>query len=253
MWGQHGVHWVKSGLDYENQIMVYNNGNGKPGMDFSQIQLVDPPQESPGFYSKNDIEPYGPLEAETIYGDQGSENFYSAYLSNAQMLPNGNTLINAGSPGLIFEITNDREIAWEYEIPLFGDFPATQGQNISDNANFRAYKFGPDFPGFDGLELTPGLPIELNPNDCELISNTSESILLEPSVRYDAISQTIHVRSKSDAYKVIKLYSLNGNQVFQLFPKTPSSFFQVDVPTGIYALALIGHDGNISTHKILLH
>ena len=177
LWGQHGANWIADELEDGGKILIYNNGNGKPGEDYSQVQILNPPQDSLGFYTNANGLAYGPNELETIYGDLTHERFYSPYLSNAQRLNNGNTLINAGSPGRIFEIDEDRNIVWEYEIPLFGDFPASQGQIVNNNANFRAYKYTPDFIGFNGITIEPGAPIENNPTDCEL-TNT-EHLLAE--------------------------------------------------------------------------
>ena len=69
--------------------------------------------------------------------------FYSTYISGAQRLPNGNTLICEGVPGRIFEVTPQAEIVWEYINPHFADALAF-GTN---NAVFRAFRYGPElFP-----------------------------------------------------------------------------------------------------------
>ncbi|MCB0586453.1 MAG: aryl-sulfate sulfotransferase, partial [Phaeodactylibacter sp.] len=99
LFGQHGVHWIREGLPDAGKIMIYNNGNGRPGPDFSTVEILVPPQDSLGFYSIPEESPIGPELPEWVYGDRPGETFYSAYLSNAQRLSNGNTLINAGSPG----------------------------------------------------------------------------------------------------------------------------------------------------------
>ena len=161
LFGQHGVHWIPEGLPDAGKILIYNNGNQRPGTDYSTVEIITPPQNGDGSYPVPDSEPYGPEVAEWIYGNLTDENFFSPYLSNAQRLPNGNTLINAGSPGYVFEITPDKEVVWEYEIPLNGDTPGNQGQpGINNNSTFRAYRFGPFFPGFADLDLTPGNTIE---------------------------------------------------------------------------------------------
>lgn len=61
--------------------------------------------------------------------------FNSPYVAGAQRLPNGNTLICEGASGRIFEVTEDGEIVWEF-------------MNPERKALFRAYRYGPDFPGF---------------------------------------------------------------------------------------------------------
>lgn len=176
LFGQHGAHWIRDGLTDAGKIMLFNNGNGRPGTDYSTAEILTPPQDANGGYITSDANPFGPEEAEWMYGDQAEEGFYSPYLSNAQRLVNGNTLINAGSPGRIFEIDPDRNTVWQYEIPLFGDTPANQGGNVNNNANFRAYKYPSDYPGFEGVDLTPGATIENgeNPLGCEIFVGLEE-------------------------------------------------------------------------------
>lgn len=43
-----------------------------------------------------------------------SYKFYSPYISSAQRLANGNTLITEGSNGRLFEVTAAHELVWEY-------------------------------------------------------------------------------------------------------------------------------------------
>lgn len=252
LWGQHGVHWVKDGLDNEGQILIYDNGNGKPGEDYSQIQLLVPPQDQDGFYTLNENEPFGPLETNTIYGDIQSERFFSAYLSNAQQLSNGNLLINAGSPGRIFEVTPERDIAWEYEIPLFGDFPATQGQNVNDNANFRAYKYDKDFKGFDGLDVTPGLPIELDPEECDLMSDVEKVITHSYQVKYLANDQSIFISGDMNKVKSVSIYNMHGKLIKNIDRIDNWISLENKWPAGVYPVQLVFVDGMTFTQKLFI-
>ncbi|MDT5000382.1 MAG: hypothetical protein QOK12_2487, partial [Mycobacterium sp.] len=43
--------------------------------------------------------------------------FFSSFVSNAQRLPNGNTLITEGMHGRIFQITPSGRVVWEYLTP----------------------------------------------------------------------------------------------------------------------------------------
>ena len=58
---------------------------------------------------------------------------YSSFISSAQRLPNGNTLITEGSSGRIFEIAQQHEIVWEYISPYYG-------KQIKANLVYRAYR-----------------------------------------------------------------------------------------------------------------
>ena len=54
---------------------------------------------------------------------------------------------------------------WEYQSPLTSVNTLAQGDSVAGNRNvFKAYKYLPTYPAFDGKDLTPGLPLELNPN-----------------------------------------------------------------------------------------
>ena len=238
LWGQHGVNWIADDLEDGGKILIYNNGNGKPGTDFSQIQILDPPQDSLGFYRREANEAYGPSELETVYGDLNNETFYSAYLSNAQRLESGNTLINAGSPGRIFEIDADRNIVWAYEIPLFGDFPATQGQNVNNNGNFRAYKYPPDYPGFDGVDLTPGLPIEFDPNDCELMTDINDPEIPDYSVRYLDYSSQLEIKGEISRIAGIEVYDISGRLVERFNYVTKLLDLKDTYMPGIYIISI---------------
>jgi hypothetical protein len=211
LFGQHGVHWIEKGLLNEDKILIFNNGNGNPDGSYSQIQLIDPIKNDGQYYIENG-QSYGPVEANTLYGQNLSERFYSAYMSNAQQLPNGNILINSGSQGRIFEINPDNEIVWDYIIPLFGDVPANQGQTITSNNNFRAYKFGPDFPGFADKDLTPGLQIELNPEPCSIPLSNNSINFKNNDITYDALSNSL-ILSNIDA-KRLSVFDQMGRKVF---------------------------------------
>ncbi len=58
---------------------------------------------------------------------------YSPFISSAQRLPNGNTMICEGSNGRFIEVTKEGEIVWEYVSPYPGNIPGT-------NYVYRAYR-----------------------------------------------------------------------------------------------------------------
>lgn len=76
------------------------------------------------------------------YQEAFPPNFYSPRISNAQRLPNGNTLINEGSFGRFFEVMPGGEVVWEYVNPYFG--PATAAPAMQTNHVFRAYRYTED-------------------------------------------------------------------------------------------------------------
>jgi outer membrane protein assembly factor BamB len=87
------------------------------------------------------------------YCDEAKLNFWGPFISGCQRLPNGNTLICEGPFGRIFEVNSEKELVWEYVAPFYSPHPSNLGWN---NAIFRAYRYGPDYPGLKGRDLTPG-------------------------------------------------------------------------------------------------
>lgn len=66
--------------------------------------------------------------------------FFSPYISNAERLPNGNTLICEGSFGRIFEVTQAGEVVWEYVNPYFLEPISLPGTRVR-NTVFRAFRY----------------------------------------------------------------------------------------------------------------
>jgi len=255
LFGQHGANWIQDGYTDAGKILIFNNGNGRPGTDYSTGEIISPPQDADGGYIVPAVEPYGPDDSEWEYGHLWDENFYSSYLSNAQRLPNGNTLLNVGSRGIIFEIDANRDKVWEYIIPLFGDTPGTQGQNISSNSNFRAYKYAPNFSGFAGLDLTPGETIEIgeNPLACTFLTSIENEALVEMDIHYQPSSGTIQIHNPQRQQADFSLVDLMGRQLLNV--PINDLMHTVEVPThstGIYFIHIKTADGGIYTEKVFL-
>ena len=71
-------------------------------------------------------------------GSRDKTKFYSDYVSSAQRLPNGNTLITEGAFGRIFEVTPDYKTVWEYISPYY-----EKSENF--NLVYRAYRVPYDY------------------------------------------------------------------------------------------------------------
>ena len=135
---QHHPNMLENG-----NILVFDNGSHRPalGQGFippaSRVLEIDPATK----------------EIVWEYYDEERLNFWGPYISGCQRLSNGNTLICEGPFGRFFEVTADRELVWEYVSPFHSSYPPNLGRN---NAVYRAYRYGPDYPGLKGRELSPG-------------------------------------------------------------------------------------------------
>jgi len=57
------------------------------------------------------------------YADQSLFELFSPYISGAQRLANGNTLIGEGVHGRLFEVTREGEVVWEFVSPRLPPIP----------------------------------------------------------------------------------------------------------------------------------
>jgi len=134
--GQHGVEWVEKGCPGEGNILVFNNGNRNRG--YSTVDEIIPPIDESGNYIKEPGQAYGPDEAVWVYSTDKPSHLFSQMLSNAQRLPNGNTLICSANQGWFIEVSPDKNIVWQYKNIL---------PSPLNNAVARVHKYPKDFPG----------------------------------------------------------------------------------------------------------
>lgn len=147
---QHDATWIPGAKEGELRLLYFNNGGGRPGgKEFSSVEeLVLPLAGEKGFAREEDAA-FGPKEPAWSYSDPGK--FLSEFISGAQRLPNGNTLICEGKAGRVFEVTKEGGIVWEYLNPLGGEVePSPQGGKAPPKALFRAVRVPRNHPGLKG-------------------------------------------------------------------------------------------------------
>jgi hypothetical protein len=152
LFGQHNAHWIPKGFQGAGHLLLYNNGDGRTDGMYSTVDELVLPVDTQGRYALAAGAKYGPESAAWSYSAPNKTDFYSFNISGAMRLPNGNTLICAGAPGIIFEVTPEKKIVWQYNLPNFGE--GRGSKNV-----FRAIRVAPDFPGLKGKQLTPGKPL----------------------------------------------------------------------------------------------
>ncbi len=168
---QHHTQWIAPGLPGEGNILVFNNGFewGADSPGHSSIEEIIPPLDGYG-YRREPGEAYPPAEPVWTYTAEPASDFYSRIMSGVQRLPNGNTLICEAAKGTVFQVTPDGKTVWKYVYPITNqDIPLKQGDqptirlgnDIFNNAVYRAYWYAPDHPGLQKYDLTPGDAIEL--------------------------------------------------------------------------------------------
>ena len=145
MIGQHHAHMIPRGLPGEGHILVFDNGGwagyGSPNpgsptgaknalRDYSRVVEFDP-------VTLKIVWKYSPAEAGLVMPTDANR-FYSPFISSAQRLPNGNTMITEGSGGRIIEVTAEHDLVWEYISPYWG-------KHFRMNMVYRAYRAPYDY------------------------------------------------------------------------------------------------------------
>ncbi len=142
--GSHNAHIIPKGLPGEGNLLLFDNGGwagyGSPDQVSKTGNLINRRD-----YSR--VLEINPVTLETVWEFDpakmgyktpfNAHYFYSPLVSNAQRLPNGNTLISEGVNGRILEVTSDDEIVWDYTSPYFD----ANGNNMI----YRAYRIPYDY------------------------------------------------------------------------------------------------------------
>lgn len=164
LFGQHNVQWIPEGYLGAGNLLVFNNGGRD--REHSSVDEWWAPRDANGRYPREEDQPWGPGEIVWTYARpeaEEGEEFYSRFISGAQRLPNGNTLICSGAQWHVFEVTPAGEVVWDFKSP----FGATDEELDEDmhrfrNAMFRAERYAPDHPGIVALRAR-GAPVPEDP------------------------------------------------------------------------------------------
>lgn len=186
LFGQHDIKWIPAGYPGAGNLLVFNNDivnpNNKLPSVFAalmspnpdpQVSIADianysavlefiPPINEKGNYEIGDGA-FGPLEPTWTYTAPDKYSMYSAFISGAQRLKNGNTLITSGAKGRLIEVTPGNEIVWEYWNPYNFNYKLPDGSPAQPTGpfvygQFRSTHFTLDFPAFASKDLKPMLP-----------------------------------------------------------------------------------------------
>lgn len=147
---QHDTHFLPEGVPHRGDMMVFNNGmrrgaDGQVEADqicmgvitgaYADVLELTFPRGADGKLVMG-AEP----EIAWSYNSDGRDDIYSPFMSGAQRLPNGNTVMVQAFDKRIVEVTPGGEIVLDFHIGGPGRM-------------FRIYKYAPDYPGIIALGL----------------------------------------------------------------------------------------------------
>jgi len=115
LFGQHDANWIAPGSPGEGNLLIFNNGAGRPGGQYSTVVEIATPVDANGNYNTlGSGMAFGPMVPIWIYQASPASSFFSAGISGAQRQPNGNTLICEGFTGRLFEVDPAGNTVWQY-------------------------------------------------------------------------------------------------------------------------------------------
>ena len=167
LFSQHDARWVDKGYPGEGNITIFNNGAARPGGNYSTVIEIKPPLKSNGTYELSEGNAFGPAKLQWSYQAENKKDFYSSFISGAERLPNGNTLVCSGAQGEFFELTAEKKVVWKYLNPYSTPGP---GRPLSSNDSgkkaatvtrsgpgphivFRVERYSPDYAAFKDKNL----------------------------------------------------------------------------------------------------
>jgi len=250
--GQHDATWIEPGYPGEGNILVFNNGNNRPGGSYTSIDEIVPPVNSTGHYYLENGSAYGPQEQIWRY----ETNFFANYIGGAQRIKNGNTIICNGPEGKFLEITPEKTIIWEYTSPYPTQFindvfkidyisasnqsPSTpdlycegnlKWTNVPCNGTANGYFFvkniGGDisflnweiesYPNWGIWSFDPEYGENLNPNDIKTTVNVS---VIAPDIKNNKFEGTIKIFNQDDPddFDIISVYLKTPRNLFSNLP-----------------------------------
>jgi hypothetical protein len=184
LFGQHNAQWIENGFPYQNQIMIFNNGNGRTGGNYSTVDIIDSPVNG---YNYTATLPFLPTTTSWMYNDGNPNSFYAQNISGSQQLSNGNVLICNGPSGIFTEVNAAGTTLWKYVNPVSSSGILSQNSTPSQNLTFRCNFYPNNYSGFSGQTLSAGSIIE-NSNSisgsCNLTLSVADNSIIKDVIVY---------------------------------------------------------------------
>ena len=256
--GQHNAVWIPNGFPYQNQIMVFNNGNGRTGGNYSTVEIINPPVN--GFNYTTTL-PYSPNSTSWIYNSNNSNTIYAQNISGSQQLLNGNVLLCEGPSGTFREVNSAGTTLWKYVSPIgTGGNIISQGTAPTGNSVFRCSFYPSNYTGFTNKTFNSGVTIE-NSNavsaSCNLVLSTkNENFISDFKVYPNPSNETITIELGSTEKQnlTIELINALGQTVLMNKKNTIDNSINLSVKSlvkGIYFVK-ISENENFKIKKLIV-
>ncbi len=254
LFGQHNAYWIESGFPFENQIMIFNNGNGRTGGNYSTVEIINPPVNG---FNYSPILPYLPTSTSWIYNAGNPNSIYAQNISGSQQLSNGNVLLCEGPTGTFREVNATGTTVWRYVNPVNTSI-INQGTAPTQNSVFRCSFYPSNYSGFSGNTLTSGSTIESSNTvsaSCNLTLSNNENELVNgiqiyPNPASDFLQINLGDNNLEIDFQSISIYNVRGNLVSKTEKFTPLLDIK-KLTKGIYFVKLV-FSNSVVSKKILV-
>lgn len=251
-YGQHDPRWLMNDGDQIAAFSLYNNGIGRSDGFYSTIDEINPNFDilNATFDYDSDLG-YTNARQEVVIDGSQFVHFFSARMSGAYKLENGNYMVCHANSGKIVEVDLGFNTLWHYINPVSAAGIATQGNSIGGNSVFKIESFDSSYKGFAGRDLTGGDPIELEPipNDC-----IASSIHDQPAetLTYNSLWSDDLYLTSTEQINTLSIYSITGQQIETRNLRAAVNELQISVahlPKGMYIVKV----NNNQTLKCIKH
>ena len=175
MYGSHNIHWLENDLPGDPEgtnFLIFNNDCYDPLDNFSEVLEINPYLNAAGTNTGSYVNPPDAgyigngTSIQIVWSFRAGSNnsFYSNFISGIQRVANGNTVVCSGAHGHFFEVTPTNRVVWEYINPYSGSTPRkvvgdSRAPAPAPASVFRVQRYGPDYPGLAGKDLSALGPI----------------------------------------------------------------------------------------------
>lgn len=166
---QHNAQWIPSGYPGAGDILVFDNGENRPGGNYSSVDEFTPPVDTNGNYALTTGSAYGPTKLTWTWCATPPSSFYNPDVGGVQRQPNGDTLICYGVKGETWEVNSSGQVVWDYQNPCTGGTMLFQGDSLPADPHqssgylttiFRCERYPLGYGAFTGRTLTPSGTLE---------------------------------------------------------------------------------------------
>ena len=258
---QHNPNWIPTGYPHAGSIIIFNNGQGRPGGNASSVDIFTPPMDSNGNYALTAGQPYAPTSTAWSYQATVPASFYSNVMGSAQPLASGNVVVCQASQGIFFEIDSNKNIRWKYQSPVSDNAAVAQGSAIINAGIFRCTQYDASYAAFTGRTLTPMGHIEGNAilTHCDSIGLTTgisgisdeAEIMVYPNPADDKLTVIFPNQVDSFSYQ---MYDLIGQKIIEGQASRKESLLDIsELRVGVYILKIESNNYHPQKRIIVTH